>query len=402
MQSLQNPYIGFPYYPGISFNPSHLTGSISYPPLSAFIFGLTFRLYFLLGEPTRFLYYFLLKQPMVFSDIGCALVLARIVSSSKAATTARSVFLIWTYFPLAIITSSLWGALDPIVVFLTLLTVYYFSTSRFLLSAAVLGVAIFVKTIPVICLPLILMQDEITMEKRVRYSCVALGIPAVGTLSPFVLLHWDTMEIIRNFSFQINGPNFEGISPLGGYFIAPFLPTALVTLAWTLWIPALFATYLYTFTRKPSLLQSLLVVFLVFIVARPFVSEQWALYPLAILLAMATKLNLQHFVGLSVSATGFLVSNNTLLLPFFSPLSFAFAFYPSVPARLVPMSLFILLFFVETLLTLSGRTSILYSLLDKIVSKLMVKNRLRVRGLSDVEVASSESVANSTQVRLKR
>jgi hypothetical protein len=402
MQSLQNPYIGFPYYPGISFNPSHLTGSISYPPLSAFIFGLTFRLYFLLGEPTRFLYYFLLKQPMVFSDIGCALVLARVVGLSKAARTARSVFFIWTYFPLAIITSSLWGALDPIVVFLTLLTVYYFSTSRFVLSAAVLGVAIFVKTIPVIGLPLILMQAEMNMEKRVGYSCIALGIPAVGTLSPFLLLHWDTMEIIRNFSFQINGPSYGGISPLGGYFIAPFVPTGLITLAWTLWIPALFAAYLYTYFRKPSLLQSLLVVFLVFIVARPFVSEQWALYPLAILLAMSSKLDLQHFVGLSVSATGFLIANNTLLLPFFSPLSFAFAFYPAVQARLVPMGLSILLFFVETLLTLSGRASILYNLLDKIVSKLSVQNPLAVRVLADVEVVSSESVVDPTQIRLKQ
>jgi hypothetical protein len=409
MQSLRNPYIGFPYYPGISFNPSHLTGSISYPPLSAFVFGLTFLLYSLLGEPSRFLYYFLLKQPMVFSDIGCAIVLARIVGLSRAAPRARTAFLIWTYFPLAVITSSLWGALDPIVVFLTLLTVYYFYTSRFVFSAAVLGVAIFVKTIPIICLPVILMQAEMSMRKRVEYSGLALGIPAVGTLSPFLLLKWDIMEIIRNFSFQINGPSYGGISPsyggispVGGYFIAPFLPTGLIALAWTLWIPALFAAYLYTYSRKPSLLQSLLVVFLIFIVARPFVSEQWALYPLAILLAMSSKLDLQHFVGLSVSATGFLVANNTLLLPFFSPLSFAFAIYPAVPARLVPMGLFILLFLVETLLTLSGRNSILYNLLDKIVSKLSIQNPLRVRVPADMEVVSSESVVDSTQIRTKR
>jgi hypothetical protein len=363
---------------------------------------MTFRLYILLGEPTRFLYYFLLKQPMVFSDIGCSIVLARIVGLSKDAPTARAVFLIWTYFPLAIITSSLWGALDPIVVFLTLLTVYYFSTSRFLFSAAVLGVAIFEKTIPIICLPVILMQAEITMRKRIEYSGLALGIPVVGTLSPFLLLKWDTMEIIRNFSFQINGPSYGGISPLGGYFIAPLLPTGLIALAWTLWIPALFAAYLYAYFRKPSLLQSLLVVFLIFIVARPFVSEQWALYPLAILLAMSSKLDLQHFVGLSVSATGFLVVNNTLLLPFFSPLSFSFAIFPAVPARLVPMGLFIMLFLVETLLTIVGRNSILYNLLDKIVSKLSIQNPLRVRAPRNVEVISSTSVLDCTQTSMKR
>jgi hypothetical protein len=396
MQSLQNPYIGFPYYPGISFNPSHLTGSISYPPLSAFVFGLTFQLYILLGEPTRFLYYFLLKQPMVFSDIGCAIVLARIVGLSRAAPTVRSVFLIWTYFPLAIISSSLWGALDPIVLFLTLLTIYCFSTSRFIFSAAVLGVAIFVKTIPIIGLPLILMQAQMKIGKRVGYSCVALGIPAVGTLAPFILLKWDTMEIIRNFSFQVDGPSYGGISPLGGYLLAPFLPIGLRALAAIVWVPALVAAYLYAYFRKPPLLQGLLVIFLVFILARIFVSEQWALYPLAILLAMSSKLDPHHFTGLSVAATGFLVANNTLLLPFFSPISFAFAFYPAVPARLVPMSLFTLLFLLEALLTLSGRQSIVYKFLVKVSSKLTAQNPFRVAASRPVGVVSSRAVVEGT------
>jgi hypothetical protein len=65
------------------------------------------------------------------------------------------------------------------------------------------------------------------------------------------------------------------------------------------------------------------------------------------------------------------------------------------------MGLFILLFFVETLLTLSGRASILYSLLDEIVSKLRVQNSLRVRVLADVEVVSSESIVDTTQLGLK-
>jgi hypothetical protein len=395
MQSLQNPYIGFPYYPGISFNPSHLTGSISYPPLSAFIFGLTFRFYYLLGEPSRFLYYCLLKQPMVFSDLGCALLLARIVGLSKAATTARTAFLIWAYFPLGIITSSIWGALDPIVAFLTLLTVYYFFTSRFVFSAVALGVAIFVKIIPVIVLPLFLMQPEMNREKRFGYSSVAVGIPAIGTLAPFILLRWDSMEIIRNFSFQIDGPSYGGISLLGGHLLAPFLPTALSTLSAILWIPALLLTYLYTYFRKPSLLQGLLAVFLVFIIARPFVSEQWALYPLAIVLAMSRKLDLRHFVGLSFSATGFLVANNTLLLPFFSPVSFAFAFYPTILARLIPMALFILLFSVETLLTLSNRESIVYESLDKVYSKLNIQ-RLRIPAPRDIDVVSSTASVDCT------
>jgi hypothetical protein len=393
MQSLQNPYIGFPYYPGISFNPSPLTGSISYPPLSAFIFGLTFRLYSLLGEPSRFLYYFLLKQPIIFSDVGCALVLARIVNLSKAAPTARTAFLLWTYFPLGVITSSLWGALDPIVVFLTLLTVYYLSTSRFVFSAAALGIAIFVKTIPIIGLPLILMQPGMNAGKRLGYSSVAFGIPTIGTLAPLILLKWDAMEIIRNFSFQIDIHQYGGISPLSGPLLVPFLPTALNLLVGVLWIPALFAAYLYCYFRKSSLLQGLLVVFLAFIVARPFVPEQWALYPLAILLAMSDKLDFRHFVGLSVSATSFLMASNTLLLPFFSPLSFALAFYPNVPARLLPMTLLILLFLVEALLTLFGKESIVYGFLAEVSSRLSRQNWSQLRGFTRRATTSVGEIA---------
>lgn len=377
MQSLQNPYIGFPYYPGISFNPSPLTGSISYPPLSAFIFGLTFRLYSLLGEPSRFLYYFLLKQPIVFSDIGSAIALAKIVGLSSGAPKARTSFLIWTYFPFGIITSSLWGALDPMVVFLVLLTVYY-STSRYLISAVSLGAAIFLKTIPIIALPVILARLRMSGERRVAYSSVALGIPIIGTLAPIALLRWDVMEIIRNFSFQFDIQRYGGISPLGGPLLVSLLPTGLSSVAGILWIPVLVAAYLYSHSRKLPLLRSLLVVFLAFIIARPFVSEQWALYPLAMVVAMSGPSDLRHFVGLSVPATALLVADNTLLLPFLSPISFTFAFYPLILARLVPMTLAILLFFAESILLIFGRESIVYGFLSRVSSNLNVHNLLNL------------------------
>lgn len=377
MQSLRNPYFGFPYYPGISFNPSPLIGSISYPPLSAFIFGLAFRLYSLLGEPSRFLYYFLLKQPIVFSDIGSAIVLAKIVGLSSGARRARTSFLIWTYFPFGIITSSLWGALDPIVVFLVLLTVLY-STSRYVISAISLGTAIFLKTIPIIALPVILAQARMSGERRVAYSYVALGIPAIGTLVTIALLRWDVMPIFRVFSFQFDIQRYGGISPLGGPLLVSLLPAGLSLVAGIVWIPALVVAYLYSYSRKLPLLRSLLVVFLVFIISRPFVSEQWALYPLAMLVAMSGELDLKHFVGLSVPATALLVANNTLLLPFLSPISFSFAFYPLVLARLGPMTLATLLFFAESLLLLFGRESIVYGFLSRVYSRLNVHNLLNL------------------------
>ena len=89
MQNLINPYGKLAYVPGLSFAPYGTMGSISYPPFSAFIFAIIFRIYSLLGEPSRFLYYFMLKQPMVFADVGAAAVLAKIILLSGDAGSAR-------------------------------------------------------------------------------------------------------------------------------------------------------------------------------------------------------------------------------------------------------------------------------------------------------------------------
>ncbi|HEX4921511.1 MAG TPA: hypothetical protein VFV92_12310, partial [Candidatus Bathyarchaeia archaeon] len=109
MQNLSSPYRILPSVAGLSFAPSPTVGSISYLPFSAFIFAVTYRFYLLLGAPSRFLYYFLLKQPMVLADIGVALILARILLLSGNVRSARTVSMIWLYFPLGIIISSVWG-----------------------------------------------------------------------------------------------------------------------------------------------------------------------------------------------------------------------------------------------------------------------------------------------------
>jgi hypothetical protein len=127
----------------------------------------------------------------------------------------------------------------------------------------------------------------------------------------------------------------------------------------------LLATYIYVWKRGMSLFHGLLIAILAFSISRPFLPEQWSLYPLALLLLVQTRENMGHFLGLAVSSTAFLAVNNGLLVKFFTPVS-ASAFSwnilidpsPYVPLWIAFRSLLALLYFTESLLVVLGRESV--------------------------------------------
>ncbi len=366
MQNLVNPYGRLPYVQGLSFSPYPTTGSISYPPFSAFIFGLTYRLYVLLGEPSRFLYYFLLKQPMVLADVGVAVVLAKIILISGDTRASRTAFLVWLYFPLGIIISSMWGQLDPISLFLSLLAIYFFLASKWLPSAAMLGLAIYLKTLPIVFLPVFLMQLR-TRNIRLSYSLVSLVIPIAGTLGPALAFSWGYDAMYNNLSFQVAIPSTGAMSVVGFVYVAlPFSSLALYVTG-SIWIPVLLVTYVYAWKRRLSLFHSLLIVIVAFSISRPFLPEQWSIYPLALLLLVQTRENFGHFLGLAVSSTAFLAVNNSLLVRFFTPVSTSVFNWNILvnPAPYVPLwaafkSLLALLYFTESFLVIRGRESLVH------------------------------------------
>jgi hypothetical protein len=366
MQNLVNPYDRLPYVQGLSFSPYPSTGSISYPPFSAFIFGLTYRLYALLGEPSRFLYYFLLKQPMVWADVGVAVVLAKIILLSGDARSARTALLVWLYFPLGIIISSMWGQLDPISLLLSLLAVYFFLTSKWLPSAAMLGLAIYLKTLPIIFLPVFLMQLR-TRNIRLNYSLVSLVIPIAGTLGPALAFNWGYSAMYNNLSFQVAVPSTGAMSVVG--FVYSVLPPSSLALYVTgsIWIPVLLLTYVYARKKRLPLFHGLLITIVAFSISRPFLPEQWSIYPLALLLLVQRRENIGHFLGLAVSATAFLAVNNSLLVRFFTPVSPSLFTWNIVanPSPYVPLwsafrGLLVLLYFTESFLFIRGRESLVH------------------------------------------
>jgi hypothetical protein len=391
MQNLVNPYGSLRYVQGLSSSPYTYTGSISYLPFSAFIFALTYRIYALLGEPSRFLYYFMLKQPMVLADVGAALVLAKIVLLSGDAKASRKAFLAWIYFPFGIIISSMWGQLDPIALFLTLLAIYYFIVSKWVASAVMLGLSIYLKTLPLVFLPIFLMHIRDSKNARLSYSFISLAIPVFGTFVPALWFNWGFQLMYNNVSFQVAIPVDGAMSALNLIFLAISLSSLAHYVIGAIWIPVLLAAYVYVWKRGLSLMQGLVIAVLVFSISRPFLPEQWSLYPLAFLLLQSGE-DMGHFLGLAASATAFTVANNTLLVRFFTPISvgaFNWDIFINnqsayVDLRIAVMSLLAVLYFAESFLVITGRESMIY--------RLMVSTRLewslRKLRVSPAEVGS--------------
>ena len=323
IQSGANPYSLLPYVPNLSFAPYPSMTSISYPPLPAIIFGATYSFYQLLGSPSSLLYYFLLKQPMVVSDLLIAVLLYKLILLRGDASWARRVATFWIFLPLTIIVSAMWGALDPPALLLVLASLYALETERPLMSAGLLGLAIYLKLMPIILLPVFLITAALPARTKALFTGVAIAVPIAGSAIPFYLLGWSFSGIFSAVSYQGSLPGFGGMGIFNVLSLIKVPSGALAFLLSVLWLPALIAAYAYAYIRKAGLAEALLIAVLLFSVFRTVMPEQWAIYPLALLLLLGGRENWVHALAVSATATAYLLVNNVLLVRFFSPISIA-------------------------------------------------------------------------------
>lgn len=314
------PYSLLPHIPNLSFAPYLVMTSISYPPLPAFVFGATYLFYQLLGSPSAFLYYFLLKQPMVISDLFIAILLLKLVSLVRDEGSARKVATIWIYFPFAIIVSAMWGALDPVALALILASVYAYETKRTFWSAGLLGIAIYLKLMPIIFLPVYLIIPGLSLSRKSGFAAVALAIPFIGTIIPFYLLGWSFSGLYSAVSYQGSLPTFGGMGLFNVLSLLSLPRSVLTVFVSQVWLIALLAAYGYAYLRKAGLAEALLITVVLFSVFRPTMPEQWAIYPIAFLLLMKNGESRTHALAISAIATAYLLVNNALLVRFFTPI----------------------------------------------------------------------------------
>jgi hypothetical protein len=327
-----SPYAPLPPAPGVTFANDFGNGSnaaIGYLPFWPLLLGAIYELYSGVGFGDRFVYYFLLKQPIIFADVLLAFLLFLYVRRQNP-ELAPKVMALWLFSPITIIISSIWGTFDSMAMSLVMLALLAPAGKA---RSAWSGLATFVKSIPVIyILPL-----SFSRERRWANFAIALGVPVLSTAVivylagwPVTGLHYTVISTLENTLHVYGFP----LSLWGTWVFLNSLnvvsnSTFYSVINWGayLWIPAVVVASLAARTWFGSdsdrgVVQSLLVITLTFLLVRGQVNEQYSIYLLALLLVDASLWNpgrMRLFYAVSAVVLAAIVTNNVLLIRFLSP-----------------------------------------------------------------------------------
>jgi Gpi18-like mannosyltransferase len=283
-----SPYGLVPPAPGVSFVSNISAGgnpTIAYLPFWPLLLGGLYEVYALLGSASPFVYYFLIKQPIIICDVLLAYFLYRYVEK-RGSNQASFVLKLWLFSPFNIVLSAIWGMWDAIpMLFVVLALSVRPGAYRGIWS----GVATFAKSIPLIyAIPLA------RGPKPLRNLALALGIPVVASLAIVWLAGWE----ITSFQIAVQSTLARGGSSLSLWETAYYLNSVgvisnsalnLFISTGYLWIPAvaiatLVAYRWFGFETERGMIQSMLLITLTFLLLRGVVNEQYALYLYALAL----------------------------------------------------------------------------------------------------------------------
>lgn len=323
-----DPYTPLPPVTGLSFaNPytSLAQPSIVYFPLWPLICGSMYLVYGLVGVGDRFVYYFLLKQPIIFGDVMLGYAIYRLVLKYNE-KNALWVLRFWLFSPLTILISGVWGMFDSLAMLFSILAILTVgSVKRGFFSS----IAFLIKSIPLIyVLPLTLKK----VTRRQAFPAAALsGIVVI--FGPALLLHWPIGDLLAAMSASAShslttSMSFWGVIYYIQYeFLKGGLPSYLNTALGSLWIPAVVSMIYISWRRwgfesDRSLIQSMLACTLVFLLFRTQVNEQYSIYLLCLLaidVAIWHPMRKKMLYSIVVVVLVYLTMNNYLLVRFISP-----------------------------------------------------------------------------------
>ena len=322
-----SPYSDMGLAQGVSFADDFgysFGAAIGYLPFWPIIAAGLFKFYVLLGSPTRFLYYFLLKQPVIICDVLVAYVLYRYLQG-RGSDKASFALKVWLFSPFNIIVSAIWGMFDSIAVLFVLLAL----TARPGAYRGVwAGIATFAKSIPVIyAVPLSRGPNPL------RNLALAIGVPVVATLAIVWLMGWPfsafgtTMQSTLSTGrqslsawevmFYLNSIGWIPNSALGFYYqwggYIWIVGVAIATVLAHRW---------FGFDTERGMIQSMLLITVTFLVLRGQVNEQYALYLYALALIDVALWSPERRKLLFASVAAVLlyhVSNDVLLIRYVAP-----------------------------------------------------------------------------------
>jgi hypothetical protein len=328
-----SPYAPLPFAPGVSFADDFggiFHAAIGYLPFWPLLLGGIYELYSGVGFGNRFVYYFLLKQPVIFADVLLAFALFVYVKRQNP-DLAPKVLSLWLFSPITIIISAIWGTFDSISMLLVMMALLAPAGRA---RSAWDGLAAFVKSIPVIfVLPL-----SYSRENRWVNFAIALGVPVLLTAVIVYIAGWPVTgqhyTVITTLANTLQEYGFP-LSLWGTWVFLNIMnvvsnSTFQSVIGWGvyLWIPAVVAAGLvasrwFGSDTQRGLVQSLLFITLTFLLVRGQVNEQYSIYLLALLLIDVALWNPQRmrlFYAVSAVVLAAIVTNNILLIRFVAPI----------------------------------------------------------------------------------
>ncbi len=310
--------------------PNHL----GYPPLWAFWCALAYDAYGFFGNNIE-LWRFTVKLPIILAQIALAFFAGKFVEPRFGVRTARKVFWIilgWSFF---IYVGAIWGQINALSAMLTFAAFYAVTSDRGTPGAVLLGLAIALKTYPIVTLPAFFVFVFKNKGKREagKFTILAIVVPLLFTLAVFAIFQWDITYFLRTIFYStpvfesnpllqnIGAMNFWSFIALQGIDLVPLWQLRL------LWIPLLAACTVF-WIRKPKLdekdfVLSIISFYILFMFSYGWISEQTFIDPLPFifLFILAFQPKRAYLCGL-VAIQGFVyifsVANQSLFV--FTPL----------------------------------------------------------------------------------
>jgi hypothetical protein len=402
----QDPYNSTFPVANLSMPGSGYLPSIGYPPIWPLILAGIYKLYSILGYDNRFLYYFLLKQPMVAADLIDGFLIYRIllrISETKAFKAAA----FWLLCPFTIIISSVWGMFDQIILAFLLASLLFLSkTVRSSLSESI---GIILKLIPLLYV-LLLSFAQKSNKKILVYLLISIGLSATVAFLPYVFFpNWSVSRVLQT------GASVAGtVGNSMNYWVVLYVVTLKTTLPGSdfptlqllsfVWIPFVILGSFYCIknygadlVRVENFTVAALFVTMIFFLTRSQINEQYLIYFLGLglldyyLIGKSLRKKLFHAIWLD--SLVFLIANNSFLLRFLDPISES---YRSLETSLTLGAIG------DARLAIMIATGLIFTFLSSLfLASLYSDIRARARANLHSSPSISESGSSTSLIRLK-
>jgi hypothetical protein len=321
-------------YEDISFWPHGYVG-YAYPPLFAYYCMISYLIYKFIGLNLPFLYYFLLKQPMIIGDVACGYLIYKI--NVKFFNNSTKPLVAWLFNPITIIFSSIWGIPHALAISFVLLYLlkYELKYSFIFIFLAFLIIGLpFIYIISLIIL--FLNNKKHIMTSLFIFLLIGIVFPLV-TLIPFKLqdqignIYLAVVDVLFKKSLgQFNAYMiFNYLYYLNPYIFSDLLILASNTLPY-IWLPILIISLaLLRHSIKKinyiSIANIFLLATLIFLIFRETVNEQYILYFISMYLASYKFIKNDSlkklFLIIQINTFMFMFINNPFFLRFITPLN---------------------------------------------------------------------------------